>query len=170
MKVFLSYHRKDTKYRKRVIKLLKANNVSYYAVPEEISFDGHTHPQIKDEIIAKMNNCTVLLCLIGKETYQRPHIDWELHKCLKGGVGRRKGLLAVLLETRDDNKNNIDFASVPPRIADNINYAVIKQFASLHNELLDALIEAEKRRNDNKFTVNNTRKPMQLSSKLYFDN
>lgn len=150
--------------------MLKTKNISYYAVPEEVSFNGYNHQYIKDQIIANMNDCTILLCLNGKETYQRPHVDWEVYKCLKGEVSRRKGLLAVMLETRDDNKNDIDFSTFPPRIADNINYAVVKQFSSLHNELWNALKEAEKRRNDFNIQINNKRIPMQLRAKIYYDN
>lgn len=40
MKVFISYHREDTKAREFIEYLLKDNNIFFYAVPKNINFDG----------------------------------------------------------------------------------------------------------------------------------
>lgn len=62
MKVFISYHRADTKEREYIEELLKANSVLYYAVPKNINFDGKHHQYIKDIILQGMNDCDALLC------------------------------------------------------------------------------------------------------------
>lgn len=169
MKVFISYHRADTKARERIEKLLKCNQISYYAVSQNVNFDGKHHQYIKDTILQGMNGCNVLLCIVGQETYQRPHVDWELHEALKGDVNTRKGILVVMLEKRMDSKNNINYESFPNRLQDNADYIVIEQNASLQDRLVNALQEALERSNDKTIQTKNTRKLMQLRSGKYYD-
>lgn len=170
MKVFISYHRADSHYEEIVEGILKENSINYYAVPKNASFDGLNHNHIKDIINTKMHDCDVLLCIVGEETYSRPHVDWELHEALKGNVGVRTGLLAVMLETRGDNKNDINYDTFPNRIQDNEDYAVYEQFASLHSRIVPALEQAIVNRKDRKLQVNNTRSLMILRSGSYYDN
>lgn len=63
MKVFISYHRADTKDREHIEDLLKDNNIPFYAVPKDVNFDGEHHQYIKDTILQGMNNCDVLYVL-----------------------------------------------------------------------------------------------------------
>lgn len=169
MRVFISYHRADQKYRTAIENLLRQNNISYYAVPENTNFDGMHHQHIKDIINSQMYNCNVLLCIVGKETYSRPHVDWELHEALKGDINHRRGILAVLLENRRDNKNNIDYSTFPNRLQDNEDYIVIEQYCSLYEKIVEALDEAFKKSRDRYIQTNNTRCPMQLRQGRYFD-
>ena len=53
MKVFISYHRADTKAREHIEDLLKDNDISFYAVPKNVNFDGENHQHIKDTIRAQ---------------------------------------------------------------------------------------------------------------------
>ena len=169
MKVFISYHRADTKEREYIEELLKANSVLYYAVPKNINFDGKHHQYIKDIILQGMNDCDALLCIVGKETYARPHVDWELHEALKGDVNIRRGVLAVMLEKRGDSKNNINYDSFPNRLQDNEDYIIVEQYASLQDRLVDALREALNNKNDKDIQTTNKRKLMQLRSGKYYD-
>lgn len=169
-KIFISYHRADTKYRQKLESILKEKRIEYYAVPENAQFDGQNHQNIKDQIISCMSDCSIVICLIGQETYSRPHVDWEIHAALRGGVEERKGLIAVMLEVRGDSKNNIDYETFPNRIQDNEEYAVIEQFASLSERLSYAIEVAENNRKNEKLNVDNSRKLMSLRSKLYYDN
>lgn len=169
MKVFISYHRADEKYRKNVEEILHKFNIHYYAVPNNVDFDGKNHHHIKDLINENMEDCDVLLCIVGEETYSRPHVDWELHEALKGGENR-KGILAVMLEKRKDSKNNINYNTFPNRLEDNENYIIIEQYASLHDKIVDALNAAIKNRDDQTLSVNNKREPMTLRQGKYYDN
>lgn len=169
MKVFISYHRSDTKYRHKIENILKDAEINYYAVPEEIIFDGKSHQYIKDIILQGMKDCDILLCIIGKETYARPHVDWELHEALKGDMKTRKGILAVMLENRGDSKNNIDYETFPNRLQDNEDYIVIEQYASLHNRLIKALNNALYKSSDRSVQVRNNRKLMLLRGGKYYD-
>lgn len=169
MKVFISYHRADTKAREHIEDLLKDNDIPFYAVPKDVNFDGEHHQYIKDTILQGMNDCNVLLCIVGKDTYTRPHVDWELHEALKGNIHTRRGILAVMLEKRGDSKNNIDYATFPNRLEDNEDYIVIEQYASLQDRLKDALDKALGNSRNKDMQVNNSRLPMQLRQGKYFD-
>ena len=169
MKVFISYHRADTKAREHIEDLLKDNNIPFYAVPKDVNFDGEHHQYIKDTILQGMNDCDVLLCIVGKDTYTRPHVDWELHEALKGNIHTRRGILAVMLEKRGDSKNNIDYATFPNRLKDNEDYIVIEQYASLQDRLNDALAAALDNSWNRDIQVNNRRPPMPLRQGKYFD-
>lgn len=169
MKVFISYHRADTKDREHIEDLLKDNNIPFYAVPKDVNFDGEHHQYIKDTILQGMYDCDVLLCIVGKDTYTRPHVDWELHEALKGNIHTRRGILAVMLEKRGDSKNNIDYATFPNRLEDNEDYIVIEQYASLQDRLKEALDETLDNSRNREIQVNNRRPPMPLRQGKYFD-
>ena len=169
MKVFISYHRADTKAREHIEDLLKDNNIPFYAVPKDVNFDGEHHQYIKDTILQGMNDCDVLLCIVGKDTYTRPHVDWELHEALKGDTKTRRGVLAVMLEKRGDSKNNIDYANFPNRLEDNEDYVVIEQYASLQDRVKNASDKALNNSRNKDMQVNNSRLPMQLRQGKYFD-
>ena len=142
MKVFISYHRADTKYRKKLETILNENNINYYAVPLDTCFDEMHNQQIKDSILTKMEDCDVLICLVGKETYTRGHVDWEIHKALKGGIYNRKGIVALLLENRGDSIYNLDWSTFPNRLQDNMGYIILEQFASFYSRIDDYLYVA----------------------------
>ncbi len=169
MKVFISYHRADTKARDHIEDLLKDKDISFYAVPKNVNFDGENHQHIKDTILQGMYDCDVLLCIVGKDTYTRPHVDWELYEALKGDIKTRKGVVAIMLENRGDSKNNIDYATFPNRLEDNEDYIVIEQYASLQDRLKEALKEALDNSWNRDIKVNNRRPPMQLRQGKYFD-
>lgn len=170
MKVFISYHREDEKYRDKIEQILKENEISYYAVPKNSNFDGKNHQHIKDLINQYMQKCDVVLCIVGKETYSRPHVDWELHEALKGDTKRRKGILAVMLEKRLDNKNDIDYETFPNRLEDNVDYIVLEQYCSLTDMLCNALQQALVNSKNKTVQTNNTRPPMPLRQGKYYDN
>ena len=170
MKVFISYHRADTKAREHIEDLLKNSGIPFYAVPESVNFDGKHHQYIKDTILQGMCDCDILVCIVGKDTYTRPHVDWELHEALKGKINKRMGIVAVMLEKRGDSKNNIDYATFPNRLEDNEVYIVIEQYASLQDRLVGALNKALSNSQDRKIQVINNRELMQLRNGKYYDN
>ena len=47
MKVFISYHRADSAYRKKAINILKSHGIDYYVVPENKNFNGKSAESIK---------------------------------------------------------------------------------------------------------------------------
>lgn len=167
MKLFISYHLADQSKVRKIKSKLDEKDIKYYSVPENQDFTGWHNEEISKFILSKMKGCQILMCVVGKETYTRPHVDYEIHEALKGGVSKRLGIIAVLLEDRGDTVNNIDFSTFPPRLKDNINYLVLQQNASLMDNIEKSINKANENRNNSDIKVNNTRKCMKLPNKYY---
>ena len=169
-KIFISYHRADKKYKEKIIEILKKHNYRYFCVDENESFNGWPHQKIADSICSMMDDCEVLLCIVGRETYSRPHVDWEIHTALKGVVGERKGIVAVMLENRMDSKNYIDFNTFSTKLEKNLNYVILEQFATIDRKIDSAVALALSNRNDKYIQVTHKNPVMQLRAGKYYDN
>lgn len=169
-KVFISYHRADMKYKKYIETLLCEHGYPFYCVNENKNFNGLSHQNIAIKICSIMDDCDVLLCIVGKETYARPHVDWEIHSALKGDTINRKGIVAIMLENRQDSKNNIDFNTFPTKLQENLNYIVLEQFATIEGRIDYAINTAMENKNNTKIQITHRNPVMKLKSGLYFDN
>ena len=169
-KIFISYHRADKKYKNAIVEILEEYGYRYFCVDENEIFNGWNHQRIADYICSKMEDCDVLLCIVGKETYERPHVDWEIHTALKGGMKNRKGIVAVLLENRNDSKNNIDYNTFPTKLQENLDYIVLEQYASIGDRIEQAIDLAIENRDDSSMQVTHKNPVMQLRSGKYYDN
>ena len=170
MKVFISYHRKDSSQKNMIVDFLKKKNIDYYVVDKKLKFNGMYHQDIASVVINNMNDCDVTICLIGKETYTRPHIEHELKATLKGGPGERRGLIGLLIENRGDSINKIDKNTLPDRIRENLDnkYVVLGQFSSFRDKLEVYIKEANKIRKMN-IAVNNNFVLKKLREGLYYE-
>ncbi len=169
MKVFISFHRKDTKYRNEIAKLLNENGIEYYFIPDETSFDGCNHQEISQYIKNEMKSCDMFLCIVGTDTYKRPHVDNEIHEALKGDMDNRRGIVVVLLEERGDSKNDINEETFPVKLMQNRDYIVIEQYASISDRLVYALKKAKKNSKNKKLKNNHTNNVMELRKGIYYD-
>ena len=170
MTVFISYHRADTKYRHKVENILKNAGIDHYAVPENADFNGKRAETIKTYICNRLKECEVMICLIGKETYKRPHIDREIHTALKGKPGERLGIIGVLLDSRGDSLNDVDLSTFPAKLWDNKNYVVLTKYKDL-NENVKRLVKQAKSNSLNKKLQTTHKNPcMPLRATLYYDN
>ena len=170
MRVFISYHRTDHSFRKKTENILNSHNVDYYVVPENKNFNGQTAESIKTFLCEKLKKCDVLLCLIGKETYSRPHVDHEIHTALKGNVGERLGIVGVHLPKRKDNLQALDLNTFPTKLWDNKEYVVWAEWGNLNNDILGLLQTAYERSMDRFYQTNHSNPCMQLRQTLYYDN
>ncbi len=169
-KIFISYHRADNKYKDTIVQILKKYGYHYFSVNENKNFNGWKHQHIADYICSEMENCDILLCIVGKDTYSRPHVDFEIHTALKGDVGERKGIIAVMLETRYDSKNNINYNTFPTKLKDNFDYIVLEQYASIATRIEKAIERANKNRNDIRIQTTHKNRVMELRTDKYYDN
>jgi hypothetical protein len=169
MKLFISYHLADRKAVNKIKSKLDAMDISYFSVDENSDFNGWPHQKISDYIMHEMSDCSILLCMVGRETYCRPHVDYELHHSLKNGCGARLGWIVVLLDNRGDSVRKIDFSTFPNRIQDNLEYACITSNSSLFNRLDVLMNEADKKRNNRLIQIDNKRNCMALPKKKYYD-
>ena len=170
MKVFISYHRADRRYRIKAENILRNVGVEYYAVPEDVNFNGWSAQEINRFICSEHQECDVLLCLIGQETYRRPHVDREIHTALKGDPGVRLGIVGVLLSTRGDSLDRPNNATIPAKLRDNSNYVVWTEYNDLNSNICCLIEEAYIRSRNNRLQTNHSNPCMALRTTLYYDN
>ena len=121
-KVFISYHHgRDESYKSYFCKKVGSDFVDKSV--EEGDIDKNLNIEtirrkIRDEFIA---DASVTVVLIGKCTWQRKHVDWEIGSSLRcTKKNSRCGLLGILLPTHYDyGKKHIRHRLIPPRLADN---------------------------------------------------
>lgn len=170
MKIFISYHRADTKYRREIEKIIKMNGIDCYAVPEDIDFNGKSPQTIKNFLCHRVKECDVVVCLIGCEAYSRPHVDHEIHSALKGAVGKRQGIVGLVLETRNEQLDNINLNTFPTKLWDNKDYVVWSKYEEAKSTIIALINKAYVNANDATKVTNHTNPCMQLRSTLYYDN
>lgn len=97
-------------------------------VSESVEFgdiDPKTQGQRTRQIIRDkyLRGSSVTVVLIGPHTWQRKHVDWEIHSTLRDTeYNPRGGLLGLLLPTRTDygNGKDVDWCTIPPILYDNL--------------------------------------------------
>ncbi len=124
-KVFLSFHDElDWEYRR-----IFQQNLGRDIVDKSVN-DGDIDPTlrvstvrtyIRDRFIA---DATVTVVLVGRCTWQRKHVDWEIGSSLRHTPNNpRCGLLGILLPTHPDYRSRtFQGTLVPPRLADNAGF------------------------------------------------
>ena len=120
-KVFISFNNKDEKYKKRFCKILGTDIVDKSVEDGDIDTDLKTdtiRQKIRDEFIA---DASVTVVLVGRCTWQRKHVDWEIGSSLRDTKkNSRCGLLGILLPNHfDHGKKTYRSELIPPRLADN---------------------------------------------------
>ena len=170
MKVFISYHRADTAYSRKLERILQNYGIDYYAVPEDADFNGKKAETIRNFLCNKLNKCDVLICLIGKDTYSRPHVDREIHTALKGAIGTRLGIVGVHLPTRTDALNSIDLNTFPIKLWESREYVVWSDWNRVNSSIESLIEEAYQRSYNNKYQTNHKNPCMPLRTTLYYDN
>ena len=139
-KVFVSYHHDlDEKYKNIFCQMLGFDIVDKSVEDGDIDINMNTEAvrqKIRDEFIA---DASVTVVLVGRCTWQRKHVDWEIGSSLrKTKLNSRCGLLGILLPTHDDfRKSQCRRRLLPPRLSDNCGgentYAAIYHWPSSWN-------------------------------------
>ena len=120
--VFVSFHKRDFKRKQEFVKLMHGRIIDASVDIGGILDTGEKTPEvrriIRDDYIRE---ATVIVVLIGKETWQRKHVDWEIGGCLRcTRSNNRTGLLGfVLPEHPNHGHNEINPRLIPPRLANN---------------------------------------------------
>lgn len=125
-KVFVSFHHGDEVYRMLFTKMMGGNIVDKSVEDGDIdpsNSTDYTRQVIRDNFIA---DATVTVVLIGKCTWQRKHVDWEIGSSLRDTKNNsRCGLLGIILPSHPDyNRENYRPRLIPPRLADNVGQRV----------------------------------------------
>ena len=102
-KVFISYHHdRDQEYKEKLVELGEQHDifvdrsVDTGDISEELS-DEQIRVKIRDDYL---QDSTVTIVLVGAETKNRKHVDWEIHSSMYDGkVNKKSGILVVNLLT-----------------------------------------------------------------------
>ena len=143
-KVFISYHHaNDQIYKDTFVK-----NFQSYFIDKSVHV-GEYEEDLSTEYIKrlireeKITDSSIIVVLIGSETYKRKHVDWEISAGLSCMAGGCSGLIGIILPTYyTNNKENKSLKAnyynpdtIPPRLYDNIStkYASIYSWDRLYN-------------------------------------
>ena len=107
-KVFISYHHhNDQEYKDSLVKFGKQHSifvdrsVDTGNIPDEWS-DETIRQEIRDNYL---RDSTVTIVLVGKETRQRKHVDWEIYSSMYDGtVNKKSGILVINLPGFSDGE------------------------------------------------------------------
>lgn len=132
-KVFISYHHdQDQCYKEKFVRMM-GNHIVDGSVNTEIDDDQlpteRTLQIIREEHIS---TASVMVVLIGRCTWRRKYVDWEIGAALRcTDINPRCGLLGIILPDHPDyrsHKHNLHL--MPPRLADNLDGD--NSFAQIH--------------------------------------
>ena len=121
-KVFISfYHRDDQDYKNYIDQYLSRNIIN------KSVFDGEYDPDDSDLYIKrliredKVSDSSVVIVLVGPNTKNRKHVDWEIYAGLRASINGSSGLIGILLpEFPLENGNKYYYDDLPQRLADNV--------------------------------------------------
>jgi len=150
-KVFISYHHEnDEKYKNLFERMFGNIYVSKSVEIDEI------YPHLKTETIRHkirdeyLRDSTVTVVFIGKETWKRKHVDWEISSSIRDTqYNPRSGLLGIILPTHPDyHREKYDPYTIPPRLYENIKcgYAKIYNWTNNSNDIQEWIHESFKRK------------------------
>lgn len=165
-KVFISYYHQDDQYYKNYIDVFLSDNIINKSVmPGE--YNSENSDQYIKRLIRedKVSDSSVVVVLIGPNTWKRKHVDWEISAGLNPSVNGNSGLIGILLPTYPMIGTYPARAYLPKRILDNWDsgYANLYtwSYAITH---FDAIVEkAYYDRIYLKHKINNSRPQMQLN-------
>lgn len=134
-KVFVSYyHKEDQMYRNdfenlfaKHFDIMVSKSVEIGDIDPNLKTET-VHQKIRDEYI---RDATVTVVLVGRHTWQRKHVDWEIYSSLRNTeYNPRCGLLGILLPSRPDyNSPRCNPGTIPPRLYENIK----RGYAKIYN-------------------------------------
>lgn len=119
--VFISYHHDNDEQQKREFIMnyggLFIDNSVHPGEYDDSLSDKYIKRLIMEE---KITDSTVLIVLVGEETYSRKHVDWEISAALNKKAGGYSGLLGIILPPIGAPR------AIPARLWDNIQseYAI----------------------------------------------
>lgn len=152
--VFISFHSADMQYKNEFERLfhdtydvlnsysVQENDISNYINTETV------RQKIRDEYL---RDSTVTIVLVGANTWQRKHVDWEISSSLRHTqFNSRSGLIGIILPTYPlYYQNKFNPFTIPPRLNGNLEngYAKIYNWSNDPLNIKNWIHEAFLRRN-----------------------
>lgn len=136
-KVFVSYHHyNDEYYRDKFDELTNEIIIPKSVKIDDINTNLPTktiRQKIRDEYL---KDSTVTIVLIGAQTWQRKHVDWEIGSSIRNtSLNPRSGLLGIILPTYPRSGNNYNPNTIPPRLYYNIKCGFAKIYNWTENKI-----------------------------------
>jgi hypothetical protein len=108
--VFISYHHSNDQHYKEALMQLNRK----YGLFIDLSVDtGDINENLDDQTIRQiirddyLKDSVVTIILVGSETKNRKHVDWEIYSSMiNGKVNKRSGILVINLPCTDCNSYN----------------------------------------------------------------
>lgn len=133
-KTFISYHHANDEQYKREFKAL-FSEIHDVIVPWDVEI-GDIDPNLKTDTIKRkirdeyLRDSTVTVVLIGSQTWQRKHVDWEISSSIRETqYNSRSGLIGIQLPTHPNyGFEKYDPHLIPPRLYNNLECGFAKLY------------------------------------------
>ena len=146
-KAFVSYyHENDQAYRQQFERVF--SNVIMSRSVDIGDIDPNLNTEYVRQIIRDryLSDSSVTVVLVGAQTWQRKHVDWEISSSIRDTQkSPRSGLLGVLLPTYPLLKpNTYNQHTIPPRLYDNVDcgYAKMRLWTTDQSKMQEWIDEA----------------------------
>lgn len=156
-KVFISYHHdNDQQYKDELLRMNDQHrifidgSVDTGDIDDNDMSDEQIRQKIRDEYL-KDSSVTVLL--VGTQTKERKHIDWEVYSSMfDGKVNKKSGILVVLLPSAESKywtaaHGEIEKSRIYPNCTNWINIdsraEYERRYPYLPNRIIDNLLKTE---------------------------
>jgi len=160
-KTFVSYYHDDDQGYKEKFESLCENVVVSKSVNDGDMDSGLQIENVRQLIRDNyLRDSTVTVVLVGKRTWQKKHVDWEIGSSIRNSRNNpRSGLIGIILPTYPGYyKNEYDLHTIPPRLYYNLKceYAEIYRWTTNRNTIKTRIHNAFNRRKridpDNSYT------------------
>lgn len=147
-KVFVSFHHKDQSFKDALIaynndhSIFIDKSVEIGDFDDELS-DQYVRQEIRDQCL---KDSTVTILLVGDETRNRKHVDWELYSSMvDGAVNKKSGILVVELPHVHNQCYNIvrpdEKAYLYPNLNNWVSVTERSEFESRHPYMPTRIID-----------------------------
>ena len=152
-KVFISFHSQDIEYKNHFERLF---HTSFGVIISRSVDAGDIVDNLQSETVRQiirdkyLRDSSVTIVLVGTNTWQRKHVDWEIGSSLRDTTyNPRSGLIGILLPHYPGYaENKYNKYTIPPRLSHNIenDYAKIYRWTEDPNLIQQWVHEAYSRK------------------------
>lgn len=164
-KVFISYHHDNDESYKKIFEI-RFGSAFGAVIPGAVQFGDIDTNLSADAIRQKIRDdylreTSVTVVLIGTQTWQRKHVDWEISSSIRDtDLNPRSGLLGLFLRSHASfGSDNYKQYTIPPRLHDNVEcgFAVLADWTEDPKRIQELVHEAYLRKSkcdpDNSFDL-----------------
>lgn len=154
-RVFISYHHaNDQFYKDELVRWGEKHDIfENWSVDTGDISDDLTDEQIRVKIRDEyLKTCRVTILLVGKETRNRKHVDWELYSSMHNTQKNKKsGIIVILLPSvksnyftaANDNEKSVLYPSVKNWISIDERAEYVRRYPYAPERIIDNLLKKE---------------------------